>query len=154
MKALFVCEFKNGYPVLPPMEAGPTSELPLHYFEGYDALGSPVRHGGYSMVGQVPQSTTAIAQVTTTPTVIAAMQVSTEYFFMTEVVDAPTVVILHSSKPVSSERQKKLKDFLKAKGHDKNNVDNKKWANEDELTLSVLELNGVMPEEYRAAGGI
>ncbi len=80
MKALFICEFKNGYPVLPPMKAD--GGLQLHFTEG------GVLKGGYSCVGLVPQTTTAIIQVEANPATIAAMKTSTEYFFLGEVVDA------------------------------------------------------------------
>ncbi len=85
MKALFICEFKNGYPVLPPMEADIPGGLQLHFTEG------GVLKGGYSCVGLVPQTTTAIVQVEASVTVIAAMQTSAGYFFLGEVVDVAIV---------------------------------------------------------------
>ncbi len=86
MKALFICEFKNGYPVLPPMESDILlGGLQLHFTEG------GVLKGGYSCVGLVPQTTTAIMQVEASPATIAAMQASPEYFFLGEVVDAAII---------------------------------------------------------------
>ncbi len=58
------------------------------------------------------------------------------------------------SKPVSPGQQKKLKDFLKVKGHAAGKVNALKVDTEQALTDTVLAIHGVSEAEYRAAGGM
>ncbi len=85
MKALFICDFQNGYPVLPPMGADALGGPQLHFVEG------GVLKGGYSMVGLVPQAETAIVQVEASAATVAAMGADPRYLFLEEVADVPTI---------------------------------------------------------------
>jgi len=58
-----------------------------------------------------------------------------------------------SKKPVPIARQKKIRDFLKANGHDKDKVDRLNLADDGELAAAVLAIHGVSEAEYRGAGG-
>lgn len=85
MKALFLCDFQHGYPVLPPMEADTPGAVQLHFTEG------GILKGGYSMVGLVPQATSAIVQIEASDAAIVMMAADPRYLFLEEVVDAPTI---------------------------------------------------------------
>ncbi len=57
------------------------------------------------------------------------------------------------SSSVPPGQQKKLKDFLKAKGHAAGKVNALKVDTDTDLAAAVLSIHGVTESEYRSAGG-
>jgi len=55
-------------------------------------------------------------------------------------------------KPINTAKQKKIKDFLKAKGRKVADVDKLKVDTEENLKKSMLELHKVSENEYRSGG--
>jgi hypothetical protein len=56
---------------------------------------------------------------------------------------------------IPAARQKKIRDYLKARGHSVSRVDGKQIRDDDELRAALLDLHGVTLVEYqRARGGV
>jgi hypothetical protein len=55
------------------------------------------------------------------------------------------------AKPITAARQKKIKDYLKARGHSASRVDDKQIRDDDELRVAMLDLHKVSADEYARA---
>lgn len=67
MRATFVVPMQNANALLPPMDAGP-NETQLHYLDGQGVL-----RGGFSCVGQVPTTSSAIVLIDSSQATIDQM---------------------------------------------------------------------------------
>ena len=135
MKANFLTTWKDGQPVLPPMEAD--SGLQLCYMEDGE------RKGGFTCVSAACAKT-VIVQVDASPETIAAMRADARYLLVDD--------LLNESKAINLAGQTAIKDWLVGQGYTLSAASKLNLASTKEAIISVYKLHKLTEGQYRSGG--
>lgn len=135
MKANFLTTWKDGQPVLPPMEAD--SGLQLCYMEDGE------RKGGFTCVSAACAKT-VIVQVDASPETIAAMRADARYLLVDD--------LLNESKAINLAGQTAIKNWLTANGISSTVASKLNLSTTKETVTSVCEIHKLTEEQYKNGG--
>ena len=97
------------------------------------------------------QEASVVCELRGTQARIDAMKADPAYCWI-EDVEVPSADIKADKKLSKVEDAKKVKDYLKSKGHKQTDIDKQKWSKADDIVESVVKLHGATLESYRGCG--